>query len=316
MITFKERATQLFEGCTRVKNNKVYETLAKEFNIGKRQAGDRFKSVFGMPVRDAISKNIIPDDNKVIDCLLQSQNYKEFYDLTGINEFKRLTPILERLFHTTNYFKIKCILQSRQRYLIKDYIVTLADNKSFLISQILGDGYVERKNSFKVEHGYKQYDWLKFKVGMFNTMYPKTNGIGHIRKRTSKLGHVSFSYRTGEVLKKQLDGLLDNNYSKLLENFTPFGVMVYFLDDGYLAYSKEYKTLELGFSTIKPDLQLALSKYFKTYGYDFNITKRSVSLFKKQVIIKFIQEFIEPFKSIIPENMHYKLNYEDIVGDL
>ena len=50
--------------------------------------------------------------------------------------------------------------------------------------------------------------------------------------------------------------------------------------------------------------------------YTFNVAKSAVTLNKKIVVIKFIQEFLEPFKSIIPKNMYYKLDYEDIVGNL
>ena len=314
--TFKERAEQLLENCNKVPNNGVYETLAKEFGIGKRQASDRFKSIFGMPVMDAINKKLTPSDDKVIDSLIQSDSYEEFFKLTGTNRRKSLLPILERLFQTTNYYKAKCRLQASQKYRIKDYKITLADNRSFLISQMLGDGSIERDNGFKIEHGYKQYDWLKFKVGMFNTMYPQTNGLGHIKKRISKDGYLSYTYRTKEVLKKQLESLINKRYSDLVNMLTPLGVMVYFLDDGYLAYSKKYKTVELGFSTIKPELQQALLNYFKTYGYTFNVAKSAVVLNKKIVVIKFIQEFLEPFKSIIPKNMYYKLDYEDIVGNL
>lgn len=316
MITFKERAEQLVKNCDTIPNNGIYETLAKEFGIGKRSASDRFKSIFGMSVRDMINKKLTPSDEKVIDSLIQSDSYEEFFKLTGTNRRKTLLPILERLFRTTNYYQAKCRLQACQKHRIKSYVITLADNRAFLISQILGDGSIERDNSFKIEHGNKQYDWLKFKVGMFNTMYPQTNGVGHIKRRVSNKNYLSYTYRTGEVLKKQLDILIKSDYSGLVNMLTPLGVMVYFFDDGYLTYSKKYKTAELGFATIKPELKQALFEYFKTYGYIFNITKKSVVLQKKMDIIKFIQEFLEPFKALIPENMHYKIDYEDIVGNL
>lgn len=313
-MTFKERATQLADNCTRVKGNNVYETLAKEFGIGKRTAGDRFKSLFGMPIRDYISQNIIPSDEKVIDCLIQSTSYEEFYKLTGINENKRLVPILNRLFGTSSYPKIKLVLQAKQR--VKDYVITLADNKSFLISQYLGDGSVERDNSFKIEHGYKQYDYLKFKIGMFNTMYPKTNGLENVRKRTHENEYVSYVYRTGEVLSKQLSTIINRPFKDIVNEMTPLGVMVYFMDDGYFSHNEEYNTWELAFSTVNEELQDVLVEYFSTYGYKFNKTSKSVALQRRVDVVKFIQEFIEPFKAIIPKCMHYKFNYEDIVGNM
>ena len=73
------RAKELADSCRRVKNNNVYETLSKEFNISKRLAGDRFKSIFKMCVRDYISKNITPNKEFLIDCLIKSENFNEFY---------------------------------------------------------------------------------------------------------------------------------------------------------------------------------------------------------------------------------------------
>lgn len=314
-MTFKERAEQLAKNCRRVKGNGVYETLAKEFGISKRNAGDRFKSLFGVPVRDYISNNIIPTDEQIIDYLVQSSNVDEFWKLTDTNEFSRITPILNRLFGTTNYRQIKVRLQAKQR--IKDYKVTLADNKAFLISQYLGDGSLERGNAFRIEHGHKQYSWLKFKVGMFNTMYPLTNGLENITLNNRiKTGYKSYVYRTGPHLKKQVTYLVSKGKINLVPELTPLGVMIYFMDDGYLSYNSEFRTTELGFATVNPELRDALVDYFKTYGYEFNKSSKAVTLQKRLEVIKFIQEFILPFSNIIPKEMSYKYNLEDIVGDV
>jgi hypothetical protein len=312
MKTFKERAEELALSCTRVKNNNVYETLAKEFGICKRTAGDRFKSLFGMPVSEFISNNLIPSEEKVIDCLVQSETYKEFYDLTGINDSVRLANTLKKYFGTSDYYKLKVLALSKIPS--KKYNPTPEDNEAILVSQMLGDGSIERENSFKIEHGYKQYEYLKFKVSLFNKAYPQTNGLEKIRKRISKDNYESYVYRTGEVLHKQLSRLLHLSKKDLVSKLTPFGVMLYFLDDGYFSISKgKYITWELGFSTINTELQEALFEYFKTYGYTFNITPKAIILQSKPTIIKFIKDFLEPFKDIIPKSMYYKFNLEDIV---
>ena len=180
MKTFKERAEELALSCKRVKGNNVYETLAVEFGIGKRTAGDRFKSIFGIPVRDFISKNLIPTKEKVIDCIIQSDNWEEFYKLTDINDSARLVALLNEYFGNTSYPKIKNNLLAKIP--IKNYNPSREDNESILISQILGDGSIERDSSFKIEHGYKQYDYLKFKIQLLNTAYPETNGLENIKK--------------------------------------------------------------------------------------------------------------------------------------
>ena len=316
MKTFKERAEELALSCKRVKGNNVYETLAVEFGIGKRTAGDRFKSIFGIPVRDFISKNLIPTKEKVIDCIIQSDNWEEFYKLTDINDSARLVALLNEYFGNTSYPKIKNNLLAKIP--IKNYNPSREDNESILISQILGDGSIERDSSFKIEHGYKQYDYLKFKIQLLNTAYPETNGLENIKKRsqisTNGEEYISFSYRTGQVLAKQIFKLQNHTLEELVNLMTPFGVMLYFLDDGYFAKSKNYDTWELGFSTIKEDLQVQLLKYFESFGYTFHKDSKAIKIQSKPVIIKFIKDFLEPYAHIIPECLHYKFDLKDIVG--
>lgn len=313
MKTFKERAEELAKNCNKVKNNNVYQCLSKEYSITLREAGDRFKSIFRMPVRDYISLNLIPTKEKLIDCLIQSDNWNEFVILTKCNNLPLLNSLLNTHFNTSNYFKIKIKILSEKKTVA--YNVTVKDNESILISQMLGDGSIERNCSFKIEHGYKQYEYLKFKITLLNKAYPNTNTIGHIKKRIQNSGYVSYTYRTGQVLHKQLQKLQALTQKQLVNALTPFGVMLYFLDDGYFTQNCKNDTWELGFSTINSELQKNLIDYFKTYGYEFNFNKRSVTLKRKGDIISFIKDFIEPFENIIPESMYYKFKLKDIVDN-
>lgn len=316
MKTFKERAEELSLSCKRVKGNNVYETLAKEFNISKRTAGDRFKSIFQMPVRDFISRNIIPTKEQIVDYLIKSDDWNEFYKLTGINDTKRLVSLLNEYFGYSNYYKIKTNLLAR--VLVPNYNPTREDNESIIISQILGDGSVERDSGLKIEHGYKQYEYLKFKVGLLNVAYPRTNGIENIRKRTqtTKTGeeYVSFVYRTRQVLSSQIAKLKSRTLRELINSMTPFGIAIYYLDDGCLSKSKTHNTACLEFCTSDVDVQACLIEYFRSYGYEFARTSTSIKIQSKPVIIKFIKDFLEPYAHIIPKCMHYKFELKDIVG--
>lgn len=315
MKTFKERAEELALACTRVKNNGVYETLAKEFGIGKRTAGDRFKSIFGKPVSEFISENNTPSKEKLIDCLIQSDDFNEFLKLSGITYAEKLVNLLKTYFGQSNYYKLKVTALSKMP--CKEYNPTLADNEALLVSQILGDGHIERESSFKIEHGHKQYDYLKFKVSLFNKAFPETNGLDHIKKRISNVGYESYSWRSGQVLGKQLNKLIHLDKEDLVNKLTPFGICLYFLDDGSFYESVgEYITWGLEFACPE-ETSLILQKYFETYGYKFNIVKgKGIALQSKSEIIKFIKDFIEPFDEIIPECMKYKYNLEDKVGKI
>jgi len=317
MVTFKERAEELAVNAKRVKGNNVYETLAKEFGISKRLAGNRFKSLFGMPVRDFISKNIEPSKEEFIDMIIKADNFESLYKLSGVNDMKKVTKLLNKYFNQSNFFKVRANLIAKVP--IKDYIVTREDNESILISQILGDGSIERNAGLKIEHGYKQYDYLKFKIGLLNKAYPKTNGLESIRKRTvfdkrTNKTYYSFTYRTGEVLKSQLTKIQNRTLKENIFNMTPLGVCLYFMDDGYFHISKKYNVCELAFSAINEEKKEILIEYFKTYGYHFNNYNNCIALNKKISIIKFINDFIKPFSYMLPKCMEYKYDYKDIVG--
>lgn len=318
MKTFMVRAKELADSCRRVKNNNVYETLSKEFNISKRLAGDRFKSIFKMCVRDYISKNITPNKEFLIDCLIKSENFNEFYKLTDFNNTKELYLLLEKYFNQSNYFKIKTNLIAKIP--IHNYFVNREDNESILLSQYFGDGHIERFNSFKIEHCENQYEYLKFKIGLLNKAFPMTNGIEGIKPRTFILSknnkeYKSYSYRTNGCLGKQILKILNRSLSENVKNITPFGICLYYLDDGYLTYNANFNTIELGISSKNDELRLELIKYFKTFGFQFNNSNKSaITLQSKIAIIKFINEFIIPFDYLLPECIKYKYNYKDIVG--
>lgn len=306
-----ERAIELANNCQRVKNNNVYETLSSEFNISKRSAGDRFKSVMGMNVRDYISKNITPSKEVIIDCLVKSENFNEFYKLTNFNNVAELTKLMKKHFGQSNYFKLKLFFTAKIPN--NKYVVTLKDNESILISQYFGDGHIERGNSLKIEHCEKQYDYLKFKISLLNKAYPNTNGLEKIYKRNNN-GYISYSYRTNSCLKKQIDKLLSKSDGEKIKTITPFGVCLFFLDDGYYCFNEKYNTSELGFSIKSNEIKYYFSQYFKTYGYNFNIDDKAITLKSKIEIVKFINEFIKPFDYLLPECVKYKYDYKDIVG--
>lgn len=317
MVTFKERSEELAKHCKRVKNNNVYETLAKEFNISKRLAGDRFKSMFGMPVRDYITKNIEPTKEELVDLIIQSDNFSDLYKSSGINDSNKLVSLLNKYFNQSNIYKIKSHLILKIP--IINYVVTREDNMSILISQYLGDGHIERESGFKIEHCEKQYHYLKFKIGLLNKAFPTTNGLEKVGKRlildkrTGKY-YTSFYYRTGEVLKSQIKIILNRTIKDNIFNMTPLGVCLYFFDDGYLTINTEYKTVELAFSSIYEEKKIYLIDYFKSYGFNFNLEYKCISLKKKNDVIKFIHNFIMPFDHMLPDCVKYKYNYKDIVG--
>lgn len=312
MKTFKERAIELANDCKRVKGNNVYETLAKEFNIGKRTAGDRFKSLFGRSVRSFITDNITPSKELLTDCIIKADTYEEMYKLSGFNNIGGLGKLMHKYYGKSNFFKVKIGLESKIP--CHKYSALREDNESILISQFLGDGYFERDSCVAIEHGHKQYEYLKFKVSLLNKAFPMTNGLGAIKKRTHSDGYISYRYRSGQVLGKQIFKITHRSLKDNVFKLTPLGVCLYFLDDGWLSTSVRYNTIELGFGSVNEDLRAYLISYFKTFGYNFSEGVNQIQLRSRKWIIRFLKDFIEPYIEIIPKCLHYKFNYKDIVG--
>lgn len=45
-----------------------------------------------------------------------------------------------------------------------------ARKKSLLIALVLGDGYINRKGALKIRHGYKQYEYIKYKAELCRSL--------------------------------------------------------------------------------------------------------------------------------------------------
>ena len=319
MKNFYERAKELADNCLLVKNNNVYKTLGIEFKISERIAGDRFKSLFNMSIRDYININTTPTKEEMIDYIIKYDTSEEAYYNSKVRYTNLWSKYLQLYFGTSNFFKIKNSLIYSKK--IPKLIPRREDNESIIFSQILGDGYIERHNSLKIEHCEKQYEYLKFKIDLINNAYPYTNGYGHIRKRVQDFKNTgklltSYSYRTGECLKYVINKYESKTLKEVINSMTPLGIMLLYLDDGSLvqSYNKNYYITTLSISTINQELQIILQEYFNTYGLSFNIDKsKGVLLQNKKDIISFIQIFILPYKDIIPKEMRYKFDYKDIV---
>lgn len=313
---FYSRAKELVDECLFVKDNNVYETLAKEFGIGKRTAGDRFKSMFGMPVRDYIGKNTIPTKEEMIDLIVKYDNSEDAFKNSNIRYSGLWSKYLHKYFKTNNFLKIKATLHYRMT--IPELTPRREDNESIIISQILGDGHVERGHTLKLEHSEKQYEYLKFKIALLNNAYPKVNGLDKVRKRTQDFKGkelVSYVYRTGAHLKYAIDKIDKMTMKEKVFAMTPLGMMLLYFDDDSFSQSitNDSMSKDVQISTINEELQDALVEYLESYGIRSNKLKHGVHIQASMEVIKFFQNFILPYKHIIPKNMHYKFHYKDIV---
>lgn len=298
---FYTRAKELANSCNRVKGNNVYETLAKEFHIGKRQAGDRFKSLFGKCVREYISNNIVPTREQMRDAIIKSSTHDEMCNILNVNR-DLLKGLYDKYFKHSTYFKCKMYLLNEIDVI--QYNPTIEDNYSIFLSQLLGDGYFDFTNNrslLALEHCEKQFDYLKFKISLLKKAFPKLPGYESIKPRKDI---NSFRWRSNNMYNSYMTKIQNVTLEEAVNKLTPFGWCLYYLDDGYLSNSNN--TSELGISTINKSLQIEIQKVLKTYGIHSNINKKAVSIQSKEEIIKFLNTFIKPYLHIIPKCMRYK----------
>ena len=274
--------------------------LSKEFNTSVKTANTRFKTYFGKTVRELIRDRCTPSKEECDFLLMTSVDVNDFKTKAGFtNTPAYFKGLFDRYYGVSNYQKAKASVITKIPS--KHYNPTIYDNKAIFLSQYFGDGSFDpARNSIRIEHGYKQKEYLLFKVSLFNKAFPTTNGIEAVREVIRDgTGYVSYTWYSGK---------LPNNYveaSKDVEELTPLGLMLWYLDDGCYHVSKD------GQHTISlciPDEGIKQQAYnvFKSYGIEFTVRKVELVLQDSVKVAMFMNCFTKPFLHIIPECMKYK----------
>ena len=200
------------------------------------------------------------------------------------------------------------------------------DSRSLLISLLLGDGTISNNNVFKLSHGYKQKEYLKWKIKALNNHGIKNNGL---KEYVSSKGYNEGTkvYYTQLAIKPFIKLLRRIVYKpkkiignrKLLNRLSPMGIAILYMDDGHINF-KKYKGTVRGFyvkiSLCEPKEQVQIFiDYFKEvwdinfYMFHEGRKKDSYSLCcgTKEGI-----KFINLVKSTVMQipSMHYKIKYD------
>ena len=301
--SFYERAKELAESCKREKDNGVYETLAEEYHISKRQAGDRFKSFFGKPVRDYIADFNKPTREALRDAVIRCDSQEELLKDLGIT-YDWLKGLYDNYFGTSTFRSAK--LKLHDEFDVIPYNPTIEDNLSILIAERLGDGsfeFYDGRKSLKIKHSGKQYDYLKFKVNLLKKAFPSVPGLESIKKRNNE-GYISYSWRSNTIRDRYMDIIKKSERKDLVKRLTPFGWMLWYLDDGSLCLSDNSNQLSIAIH--ESEVRKAAIEELLTYGFKFSNYKKCITLSDKLEIIKFLNCFVKPFIHLIPDCMKYK----------
>ena len=295
MKDFYTRAVELKEEL----NPNAVMILAKEFGVSVSTANNRFSGYFGKTMREHIRDTVVPSKEQCDLLVAISADVNEFKELSGMSKHPQLFKgLFDRYYGTSTFQKVKATLVSKIP--CQQYNPTVDDNRSIFLSQYFGDGsYDNRRNALRIEHGYKQLDYLRFKVSLFNKAWPTTCGLEKIAKRVHTDGYVSYTWYSGK---------LPNNYKdchKSVKQLSPLGVLLWYLDDGCYHVSKNGQQI---IDLCIPDEKVKADAYehFKSYGIEFNVRGKSLVLQDSVKVAKFMNCFTRPFVHLVPECMKYK----------
>lgn len=305
-ISFYDRAKELVLESKDIKV-KVNQILSDEFQIHTSDTSRRFKSLFGKSIREALEEVHIPSREQIEIALLTSNTVIEMQDILNLDKTSSYWKgLLDREFGYSTYQSAKANFISKLK--VSNYNPNRDDNISIIISQRLGDGYMSKdRKSLRIAHSIKQTEYLRFKVALLKRAYPEANPVSSITKHIHNQGHEYVSYYSGTFSESAYTKVLNMTNEELIDNLTPLGWLLWYLDDGYNSVSKDYWSYSLGIACKSDEIKELAHKKLLTYGFNFNIQPTMIILQDKVEISRFINSMLKPFEHIIPECMKYKI---------
>lgn len=198
------------------------------------------------------------------------------------------------------------------------------ESRNLLIALLLGDGTISNNNVFKLSHGYKQKEYLEWKIQKLKDHGLKCNGL---KKYTSSSGYNKGSVvyytqlKTNSFIKllRKIVYKPKKNYCnrRLLNRLNPLGLAIWYMDDGHINIRKTGDKIH-GFyikiaTCISKEHNQVLIDYFKEVWnvnfYTFSEGKGTYSLCcGTKEGLKFIN-IIKPYVESCP-SMTYKIQYD------
>lgn len=206
--------------------------------------------------------------------------------------------------------------------------------KSILIALAIGDGTIEKSTThkgsrLKVGHGEKQLEYLKYKRDLLHSVIggkiPKIYHWDQVRKGTK---NRAYAFRKGHkyfwVLRKWLYPKGKKVLSRrILDNLTPEGVAIWYMDDGNLwkHINKDLNKVTSFRITLSTEVYLEeaemIQEYFKdVWGVSFHTNKSRVDndgkmLYRHRCSTKEARKFFDIVEPYIIESMKYKIDVPD-----
>ena len=196
-----------------------------------------------------------------------------------------------------------------------------------IIGMLLGDGTISNNYVFKLSHGYKQKEYLEWKINLLNEHGIKNNGLKkYISTCGYNLGSIVYYSQMSvipfmKVLRRVVYKPIKNYANrKILNRLTPLGLAIWYMDDGHINIRKTDDKIhgfyiKIATCLYKEQNQIIID-YFKEIWnisfYQFKEGKPGKNTYSlccgTQEGIKFI-ELIKPYVESCP-SMLYKIQYD------
>lgn len=287
-------------------SNDLQSTLQQRYGLSSNGVTKRFKSYYGKSINEMYKMLVTPAYNEVVSAVCTSDTWEDAKKKLKLNKhFSK--GLLDKYFGCSTFNKAKAIATLN----IKDvkFDPSICNNKGLLVSQMIGDGhYCDYRGAFTITHCDDQSEYLTYKVGLFNKAFPNTKPVSNIKNRTHTQGHKYNTWYSGRLPTKLTKYLKDKKEWEMVEDLTPFSLLILFLDDGYfdLDFTKRDNNY-IGIYIHNDLTRKALKEELLTYQVTTTESNGVLKVGTYQSAVNFYKNFIEHYKSEIPECMQYKI---------
>jgi hypothetical protein len=201
------------------------------------------------------------------------------------------------------------------------------ESRNLIIGMLLGDGTISNNYVFKLSHGYKQKEYLEWKINLLNEYGIKNNGLKeYISTCGYNLGSIVYYSQMSvipfmKVLRRVIYKPIKNYANrKILNRLNPLGVAIWYMDDGCINIRKTGDKIH-GFyiriaTCLYKEQNQIIIDYFKEVWdisfYQFKEGRPGKNTYSlscgTQEGFKFI-ELIKPYVESCP-SMLYKIQYD------
>lgn len=200
------------------------------------------------------------------------------------------------------------------------------ESRNLLIAMLLGDGTISNNYVFKLSHGYKQLEYLKWKHRLLKNYGLKNSGIKEYissngYNKGNKVYYIQLSINPFIKLLRRIfyksKKIIGNR--KILNRLTPLGIAIWYMDDGHINIRKTKNRIhgfyiKISLCEPKEEVQVIIDYFKEVWNINFYMfhegrKKDSYSLCcGTKEGIKFI-DLIKPFVKEVP-SMNYKIEYD------